>query len=148
MKRGGRAGGFTLVELLVVFAILAILAGLAIPHLQRAIIKARAADAIADLDVVGVAAIQYHGEHQTWPPDVGRGTVPAGMEEFLPDGFSMVQEDWVLDWDNWSGRSTGFVGVTVITDEAELGEAMLALLGDAGTWTNGRDKFSWIIEWD
>jgi len=142
---GRGRGGFTLAELLVVMAILSLLAGLAIPNLQRAILKARAADAIGDLEVIRVAVLQYQGDRHEWPPDRNRGQIPPGLEEYLPDGFSFVGDDYVMDYDNWS-RNRGFIGLTIITQEPELGDAMLSLLGD-GTWTNGRNKFTWILDW-
>lgn len=146
--RGANRSGLTLAELLVVVAILGILAGLAVPFIGRAGLEARAAEAVARLDMIRVAALEYHGEHDAWPPDAGRGTVPPGLESFLPDGFSLAPEGYVLDWDNWSGRRNGFVGVSVVTEEPELREAMVSLLGHAGTWRTGRTELSWIIEWD
>jgi len=141
---GRGRGGFTLAELLVM-AILSLLAGLAIPNLQRAILKARAADAIGDLEVIRVAVLQYQGDRHEWPPDRNRGRIPPGLDEYLPEGFSFRGDGYVMDYDNWS-RNRGFIGLTVITQEAELGNAMLSLLGD-GTWTNGRNKFTWILDW-
>lgn len=142
---GKGRGGFTLAELLVVMAILSLLAGLAIPNLQRAVLKARAADAIGDLEVIRVAVLQYQADRHEWPPDRNRGQIPPGLEEYLPDGFSFVGDDYIMDYDNWS-RNRGFVGLTIITQEPALGDAMLSLLGD-GTWTNGRDKFTWVLDW-
>lgn len=148
MRTTGRAGGFTLLEVLIVSFLVSILAGLAMPNLQRALLRARAAEAIGALRVVRVAALQYFGEHGEWPRDVGRGVVPSDLAAYVPEGFSFRRERWVMDWENWSGRRNGFVGVTVITDEEELGDAVLSLLGDRRTWTDGRTRFSWVIDWD
>jgi type II secretory pathway pseudopilin PulG len=135
------------VELLIVAAILGLLAAIAIPHYRAVVWKARAAEAIGGLNVIRVAVLNYNATHNEWPQDVNRGRTPPGLEEYLPGGFSFDQDGYVLDYDNWAGRNPGFIGLTVITDTPELGEAMLGLLGTRGTWTNGRNKFTWVLEW-
>lgn len=46
--------GFTLVEMMVVVAIIAILAAIAIPNYQRYVVKSRRADAMAELQNIGM----------------------------------------------------------------------------------------------
>lgn len=138
--------GFTVIELLVVVTVIGLLAALAQPNLQRALLKARAAEAVADLNVIKVAVMSYLGENHRWPADVNRGKIPSGLAEYLPEDFSFVQEDYTIDYDDWSTKKNGFVGLTVITKDEALGQAMLDLLG-SNTWTNGKDKFTWVIEW-
>ena len=53
MMKGSRAG-FTFVELLVAMTIMAVLAGLAIPNITTVILRARAVELSADMDVVAV----------------------------------------------------------------------------------------------
>jgi len=145
MKRGDRAG-FTLVELVVVVAVIAFLAAIAAPNLQRAIVKARAAEAVSDLQVIRVAVLNYHADLSTYPRDVSRGRVPAGLASYLPQGFSLTQKYWTVDYDNWSTTSQGFVGLTVITTDKQVGQEMVRMLRP-NAWSNGSDKFTWVIEW-
>lgn len=142
----GRRRGFTLVELLIVVLLLGILATLALPNVRRAVTKARATEVLGDLNVVKQAALNFQADNSVWPPDVGRGTIPQGMEPYLPSGFSFTADAYVLDYDDWSDTDAGFVGVTVVTDDQELGLAFLDLVG-ANSWTNGNNKFTWVIEW-
>lgn len=135
--------GFTLVELTVVVLIVSILAAIAQPQLHEVLLKARAAEALADMDVIRVAVYQYQSEKNVWPPDVGRGVVPPGLDEYLPGNFDFTKGDYVLDFDNWGG--TPFeVGVTMITSNSELGLTLLDMLGNP-KWASG-DKYTWVIE--
>ncbi len=74
MKKNEKERGFTLVELLIVVAIIAILTGIAIPNFMGARTKARVGRALADMHTIANAlearAIDY-GEYAT-----GKGTLP------------------------------------------------------------------------
>jgi prepilin-type N-terminal cleavage/methylation domain-containing protein len=135
--------GVTLIELLVVVLIVSILAAIAQPQLTGLIVKARAADAISDMQVVRVAVYNYQSDQQSWPDDVARGIVPPGLEDYLPGDFGLVKDDYTLDYDYWGG--TPFtVGVTLITSDSTLGRTALEMLASP-KWNAG-DKYTWVIE--
>ena len=136
--------GFSLVELLLVVVIISILAAIVQPNLHQALLKARAADVVGELNLVKVAVLSYQSDHLTWPPDRNRGQIPPGLEDYLPDGFSFTNPDYVLDYDNWTGTGAFDVGVTFISTDLELGRAVLDLLG-ASVWTDGSTKYTWVI---
>lgn len=66
--QGTRAGGFTLLELLVVIAVVAILAGLAYPVFQRVIESGRAAGCVSNLRQIGVGMGAYLAENNNTMP--------------------------------------------------------------------------------
>jgi len=63
-KRNKKEKGFTLVELLIVVAIIAILTGIAIPNFMGARTKARVGRAFADMDTICTAEEMYELDHE------------------------------------------------------------------------------------
>jgi prepilin-type N-terminal cleavage/methylation domain-containing protein len=145
MNATSERGGFTLVELVLVVAILSILARLALPSLQEATLRARAAAALGDVEVVRTAAANYHARTNAWPADAVAGQVPPELVSDLPEGFTFDRGEYQLDWDRfslpvgmpgWSGGRT-LLGVSVTTPDELLGNAVAALVGTGGWYGIG-----------
>src|ERR1051325_11802693 len=90
MKRPRRGSAFTLVELLVVLAIIAILAGLLLPALSRAKTKARLAQCTSNLRQWGLAYRQYADDNQDCLPRRGQGVKPLEQLDRQEDWFNAL----------------------------------------------------------
>ena len=69
-----RRSGFTLVELLIVVATLAVLAGIVIPQFGESVADARKSAALADLHQLTTAIEFYKMHHDGLPPDELQGS--------------------------------------------------------------------------
>ena len=58
--------GFTLIELMIVVAIIGILAALAIPDFMKMLAKSKQSEAKTNLGAIFTGQVSYHGEHNTY----------------------------------------------------------------------------------
>jgi prepilin-type N-terminal cleavage/methylation domain-containing protein len=118
-----RRRGFSLIELLVVFVVLGILAGIAVLRYVDLRNHAEVSAIIGDLGAIRVGAYNYWADKDKFPPDAGAGVVPAGMAPYLNGGFSFTRAKYTLDWENFQG-GTGAggmqVGVMVTSPDSRL----------------------------
>ena len=82
--------GFSLLELLLVIAIVAVLAGLLLPALARAKAKARSAQCLNNLRQWGLAFRQYADDNQDYLPRRGQGVKPLEQIDRPEDWFNAL----------------------------------------------------------
>ncbi|MBV9467776.1 MAG: DUF1559 domain-containing protein [Abitibacteriaceae bacterium] len=92
---GRRRDGFTLVEVLVVAAILALLAGILLPVLAGAREQARKAACQSNLHQIGLSMLQYEQDHDEMNPFDGAACI-AGANGSSGDPFQRA-DGWVSE---------------------------------------------------
>jgi prepilin-type N-terminal cleavage/methylation domain-containing protein len=142
--------GFTFIEILVVMIVLGILSGLAILKYMDLKHRALSASATADLQAVRLAAYSSWYEHGIFPGEVGAGVIPAGLDPYLPRGFSFSKAEYTLDWDNFvppSGGPNGMIQLSVVvtSSNGRLAQALQSNLGGKGPFFVVNGNLTFVI---
>jgi prepilin-type N-terminal cleavage/methylation domain-containing protein len=158
-RRSGKApsaeGGFTLVELLIVVAIIGILASIAIPAMKYQLLKTRAQRIVGDLRVAESAAMEYYVDNSKWPADTQPGAEPSGLKDYLRGKVNWNNTKWgyQLDWDMWYTAqgtpiypTTGVgIGIAVTTTDKNLVAMMTKVAPKPFKWTLN-NNYEYVIE--
>lgn len=91
--------GFTIIELLIVIAIIAILAGLVLNNFQGAQAKARDTQRVTDVNNMHSKLEEYYNENSAYPSTIVAADLPGIDAESLndPDGAAVVANAAVAD---------------------------------------------------
>jgi general secretion pathway protein G len=101
--RLGRAGGFTLIELIVVVAIIGILATIAVPAMKTAPQRAREAALKEDLFTLRSCLDQFHADRGGYPKSLDE-VVSLGYLRSVPvDPVTGSRETWVVIYEPVTG---------------------------------------------
>jgi prepilin-type N-terminal cleavage/methylation domain-containing protein len=125
-----RAKGFTLIEILIVVAILGILASFLLPNAIQAYYKGRAAKVVNDMRVIRDCALRYQMDKNSWPRSRTWGRTPPEFQSYLPPGTSFDLSGWDVEFafTNYSNKSDDWTdqrGYTVVL-RARVQNVMLA----------------------
>lgn len=80
--------GFTLMEMMIVVAIISVILAIAVPNLMRNRMQTNEAQAIENLRVIGSAQVSYHSGHNTFGTWDNLRMPAAGGPPFLSGGWT------------------------------------------------------------
>jgi type IV pilus assembly protein PilA len=151
-RRNRVVQAFTLVEIMIVVVIIGLLAAMAIPAFRRVQEKAQNSRFVSDLRTFTQAFEQYALENGQWPPNVGAGAVPAGLNSALQ--LAVWRAPTVLKgrW-NYDRNINGF-GVAVSMSGSTVESARMVAIdrmiddGDlsTGNFQEAGGRFMYILE--
>lgn len=91
-----RRGGFTLIELMIVMSIVGILAAIAVPNYQWALIRAREAVLSENLYGIRSAIDQYYADQGQYPDTLEDLVARKYLRAVPVDPFTRANDSWVV----------------------------------------------------
>jgi len=88
--------GFTLIELMIVLTIIGILASIAQPNLQKAIIRAKEASLRRSLFVMRDVIDQYYADHGKYPDTIETLVEEHYIRSVPEDPFTRSNSSWIV----------------------------------------------------
>jgi type IV pilus assembly protein PilA len=114
--------GFSLIELLIVVAIILIIAAIAIPNLLRSKMAANEASAVATMRTLNTSAVAYSTTYGTYPThltDLGPASTPSSTAADLIDSVlaldPAIKSGYTFVWTAANSNSTYTLTATPVT---------------------------------
>lgn len=143
-RRRALFAGFTLIELMITVAIVAILAAVAVPAYRDYIVRSRLADATNALSSLRARMEQYYQDNRTYKTVGGKIVSPCAgstLGTFAIDCLSLEATSYQLRAKG-SGMTTGFI----YTIDHDGNQATKGLPPDWGSVPDGGGYTCWIMK--
>jgi prepilin-type N-terminal cleavage/methylation domain-containing protein len=126
--------GFTLIELMLVIAIITILALIALPQLGNAIAHAKWCKMYSDMDRIRLAGMQYNADQGNWATQTNDGVLPTGFSSYLAEWPSPPCKGYTYQWQNWTlWDGSVMIGVSLCNPTAGSNPFNLYIQGGTGS---------------
>jgi len=122
-----RQAGMTLIEILTVAGIIGLLAAIALPFFIKAREASEDSAFASDLRVVVSAFVTYSVANKGYPPEVGPGTMPTGLAEFLSRRFQWSQDTPIGGKWDWDSNAHGVVAAVSVFEPSRTAAQMLKI---------------------
>ena len=115
----GRSGGFSLVELMVVVAVLGILASIAVPNYQDYVLRSKLVDALSSLAQLRVSMEHYYQDNRSYDSVPGAPTGTCGIAMAASNYFtyscatSNTGQDFLITATGSAGGATAAFAYTI-----------------------------------
>ncbi len=140
--------GFTLIELMIVVAIIGILAAIAIPNFLKYQAKSKQSEAKMNLGSMGTSAESYHAEKDSYQPPAGGVTpnVPPSTTCTNPLGWGVTgtaRYDYYYNNNLYYTHTQGVGGANDLATFANVSSFMGGASGDIGKNVAGSDEWTY-----
>jgi prepilin-type N-terminal cleavage/methylation domain-containing protein len=146
-QRSAPGRGFTLIELMIVVAIVGMLAAISVPVYSQAVRRARVTALAADVDTLYGALMRYHVDHGAFPAEKTfdrQSLAPLTSEGYLADAGALTEKLvgsklYIYVAPDVGGPDQHFIVVTrhVLDPSIIVVAAHTNIVGAAGGWIDG-----------
>ena len=110
--------GFTLIELMIVVAIVGILAAIALPAYQDYVVRSKMSEAIAAIAACKTSVSEYASSHATFPPDVAASGCSTTQTKYVNALTVAANTGQIIATSQGTGASGGECTLTLTPNNA------------------------------